>query len=328
MSPSVIRSLGGGCDRLGHGVAATTSKDIEGLYQLPPGEFTAARNALAAQLKKAGRAEEAEQVKALQKPSISAWAVNQLFWKHRKAFDTLLAAGERFRTAQAAQLAGKAADLRGPLDERRETLSELTKIAAGVLRNAGNNATPDILRRITTTLEALATYGNHPDAPQAGRLVDDIDPPGFEALAALVPQVGRGKRGAHEPTRVIPIQQKTREPRRRKGSPEEEAKRRDEEHKAEMAAARAAVADAERALKDARRTAEQAEATLKKAAARAKEAEREKEAIERQYEKLNAAFEAARSEARKVATEAEDAAQAVEDAERTLEKARRALDDL
>ena len=309
-------------------MAATTTRDIEGLFQLPPGEFTAARNALAAQLKKAGKTAEAEQVKALQKPSISAWAVNQLFWQHRKSFDKLLAAGERFRKAQAAQLAGKAADLRGPLDERREALSELTKVAAGVLRHAGNNASPDILRRITTTLEALATYGNHRDAPQAGRLTDDIDPPGFEALAALVPQVGGGKRAGHEPTRVIPFQQKTREPRRRKGSPEEEARRREEERKAEIASARTAIADAERVLKEARRTAEQAEAALKKAAARAKEAERDKEAIERQYEKLNAAFEAARGEARKVATEAEDAAQAVEDAERELEKAQGALRSL
>lgn len=309
-------------------MGATTTRDIDALFQLPPGEFTAARNGLAAQLKKAGKPEEAEQVKALPRPSISAWAVNQLYWKHRKPFDRLLAAGDRFRTAQAAQLAGKAADLRAPLEERREALSELTKLAVAVLRQAGHNPTPEVTRRITTTLEALATYGDSAGAPPAGRLTDDIDPPGFEALAALVPQVGRGKRASNEPTRVIPFQQKTREPRKKKGSPEEEEKRREEARKAEIAAAKAAVAEAERALREARRTAEQAEATLKRAAARAKEAEREKAAIEQQYEKLNAAFEAARSEARKVATEAEDAAQAVEDAERALDKARGALEEV
>ncbi len=57
--------------------------DVDALYQLSLPEFTAARNALASRLKKSGRSEEAEAVKGLQKPPISAWTVNQLFWKHR-----------------------------------------------------------------------------------------------------------------------------------------------------------------------------------------------------------------------------------------------------
>lgn len=293
-------------------------------------EFTAARNALAGKLKKAGKDEEAERVKALPKPSLPAWAVNQLYWRHRKAFDRLIDAGERFRLAQGAQLSGQNADLRGPLDARRETLSELTRLAAGVLRPAGHNPTPELMRRVTTTLEALATYGSHPGAPPAGRLTDDIDPPGFEALAALVPQVGRTKGSGEEPTRVIPFQQKMREPRggRTKVSPEEEARRREEERKAEIAAAKTALAAAERALRDAKRTAEQAEAELKKAAARAKETEQDKVEIEKRFEKASAAADEARQEARRVASEAEEAAQAVEDAERGLEKARRDLEKL
>lgn len=303
--------------------------DIDALFQLPPADFTAARNALAAKLKKAGKADEADRVKALQKPSISAWAVNQLFWRHRKAWDRLIASGEQFKAAQAAQLAGKKADMRAPLEARREALAALTTTASTLLRDSGSSASPDILRRVTTTLEALATYGAHPDAPPAGRLTDDVDPPGFEALAALVPQIGSRKR-ASEPTRIIPFQQKVREPKtsRRKGSPEEDAKRQEEERKAELAAAKGALAEAERALRDARRTAEQAEAALKKAAAKAKEAEREKAAIEKRYEKLNADFETARLDARRVASAAEEAAQAVEDAERGVEKARRDVERL
>ncbi len=307
-----------------------TTPDSDGLFQLPPAEFTAARNALAGKLKKAGKAEEAERVKALPKPSLPAWAVNQLFWKHRKAFDRLIEAGERFRNAQAAQLAGKDADLRGPLDARREALSELTRLAATVLRNGGHNPTPDLTRRVTTTLEALATYGAHPSAPPAGRLTDDIDPPGFEVLAALVPQIGRTKRPGAEPSRVIPFQQKTRPPRttRKKASPEEEARRREEEQKAQVAAAKAAVDDAQRMLREARKAAEQAEAELKKAAARAKETEKEKADIEKRLEMAAAAADSARLEARRVASQAEEAAQAVEDAEEALAKARGALDKL
>ena len=304
------------------------ASDIDELFRLPPGEFTAARNALVARLKKSGHDEEAARVRMLPKPPASAWAVNQVYWRHRKPFDQLLAAGEKFRKAQAAQLAGKAADLRAPLDSRRQALSELSKIAAGVLRDAGYTATPDTLRRINTTLEALATYGSHPEAPPAGRLTSDIDPPGFEALTALVPRGSRAGLKGTEPTRVIPFQRRPPAPRagrKKKLDPKEEARLETEARKARQAAARAAVQEAERTLRDARTAAADAEAALKKAAARAKETERVKTGLEKRFAKLSADADAARLDARRVASQAEDAAQAVEDAERALDKARSQL---
>lgn len=307
----------------------TTASDIDRLFQIPLDQFTAARNALSARLKKAGRADEADQVRTLAKPQISAWAVNQLFWKHRRAFDKLIAAGERFRRAQAAQLAGKGDDLRAPLEARREALTELSKAAAGVLRAGGHNPSSDMLRRITTTLEAIATYGAHPGAPQAGRLVDDLDPPGFEALAALVPRDGRGARGSDGPTRVIPFVQKpVRVANRKRLSAEEAERQQQEDQKARAAAAKKALQDAERVLRDARKGAEQAEAALKKAAARAKEIEKRKAEVEKRFEKASAEADTARQDARRIASEAENAAQEVEDAERALEKAKRELDAL
>jgi hypothetical protein len=294
---------------------------IDALYQLPLAEFTAARNALAASLKKAGRVEDMERVRSLVKPSVTAWTVNQLYWKHRDAFDRLIETGEQFRRAQASQLAGKSTDIKGPLDARRAALTDLARLAATTLEQAGSTATPDHMRRLTSTLEALSAYGALPDAPRAGRLTDDVDPPGFETLAALVPRVGGEGRGSG-PTRIIPFEQKQPKGRRRKGTPEEEAKRDAEERKARQAAAEAKLQESERALRDARKAAQQAEERLKKAAARAKEAEKEKAEAERRFEKASAEAETARQEARRVAAEAEDAAQAVEDAERALERAR------
>ena len=90
----------------------TSQSDLDHLFQLPLSEFTAARNALAAKLKKAGRAEESERVKRLLKPPASAWTVNQLYWRHGKELSALMDNGDRFRAAQAAQLAGKPADVR------------------------------------------------------------------------------------------------------------------------------------------------------------------------------------------------------------------------
>src|SRR5688500_210530 len=102
---------------------------VDAVIRLPLAEFTAARTTLAGQLKQGGRGNEADFVKALVKPSISAWAVNQLYWQHREAFDRLIATGERVRKAQTSHGAGKMADIRGALDARREALSHLSDLA-------------------------------------------------------------------------------------------------------------------------------------------------------------------------------------------------------
>jgi hypothetical protein len=299
---------------------ADIETEIDNLFQLPLTEFTAARNALAARLKKEGRAEEAERVKGIQKPPASAWTVNQLYWRQRKDLESLLRVGNRFRAAQAAQLAGKAADMRALLNERRDALSTLMKHASTVLTEAGHNASSDATRRVMSTLDALAAYGDTPGAPRAGRLTDDIDPPGFEALAALVPRGEGGKHDA-EPTRVLQFRQEERARRSKANkSAEDQAARREK--------ARETMREAEQSLKEAQRDAERAEAELKKAAARAKAAQKEKEEFEQRFEKIQAEAEAATKEARRVAEEAENAAQAVTDAEREVEKARSALEAL
>jgi hypothetical protein len=290
--------------------------EIDALFQLPLNEFTGARNALAGRLKKAGRAEEAERVKGIAKPPAPAWAVNQLYWRHRRDMDALLEVGERFRKAQAAQLAGKAADLRNLLNERRDVLSTLLAEATEILRGSGHAVSPDATRRVATTLESLAAWGRTDGAPQPGRLVDDLDPPGFEAIAALVPRPGGGK-GASEPSRLLQFRQEERARAKQKKTADDRS--------VLKARAREAVEAAERVLREAQRDAEQAEAALKEAAARAKAAEQERAALEERYEQLRTEAQTAAREARRVAEQAEEAAQAVTEAERELEKAHAAM---
>jgi hypothetical protein len=74
---------------------AKLDDDIDELFKAPLPEFIAARKALAVRLKKNGFASESEWVKALAKPPISAWTVNQLYWKHREEFAELIATGQR-----------------------------------------------------------------------------------------------------------------------------------------------------------------------------------------------------------------------------------------
>ena len=61
--------------------------EIDALFKLPLGEFAPERNALAARFKKAGEHAQADAAKALSKPSVAAWVVNQLHWRHRVLFD-------------------------------------------------------------------------------------------------------------------------------------------------------------------------------------------------------------------------------------------------
>lgn len=304
------------------------SEDTDALFRLPLGEFTAARNALATRLKKTGKADAAAYVKALQKPSISAWAVNQLFWQHGREFAKLLDAGDRFRDAQKAQLAGKKADIRGTLEARREALTSMSSRASKLLEADGHATTPGIMRRIATTLETLATYGSLTSGPGAGRLVDDVEPAGFEALATLIP-TGEGNGRSGEPPRVIPFKQRAKhaKPPKPKNA-EEEKRQRDAEEAARREAARKAVQTTERALRDAKSDAQKAEAALKKAAPRAKEAERIRAAAEKAYEKATKEADELTKEARRVARLAEDAAQALSDAEAEVARARERLESV
>src|SRR5438445_7113075 len=174
--------------------------DIDALFKLPLTEFISARKALAARLKKSGFVSEADGVKALAKPSISAWTVNQLYWRHREAFDELIATSQRFRKAQ---VTGKMLNMREALDARREALSHLSDLATEALRDAGHNPSLDTLRRIATTLEALSVATSLSDHPTLGRLTEDIDPPGFDTLGSFTPSTGITKRAA-EPLHVSP----------------------------------------------------------------------------------------------------------------------------
>ena len=304
----------------------TEEDDIDALFQLTPPEFVTARNALATQLKKAGQNDVARRVKALPKPSISAWTVNQLYWKHRAAFEKLLANGERFRQAQVSRLAGKGTDIHKLLNERREELSAMSRLAAQILQRSSGAAPSGVMRRITATLEALSAYGTLAGAPSAGRLVEDVDPPGFDALAALVPRVGDDSR-AVSPSKVLTFQKEAKTPKGRSKSVDNE-KVREQKKKEQLKAARDAKQEAARELVSAKRAALQAQNALKKAALHAKETEETMVETEARLQKVAEIAHEARQKARRAAVEAESAAQAVDEAERGLERTTRELSAL
>jgi hypothetical protein len=302
--------------------------DVDELFKVPLNEFISARKTLAARLKQGGNTGEADRVKVLVKPSITAWAVNQLYWKHQEEFDRLIATGERFRQAQTSRSAGKMTDMRVSLEERREVLSELSKLADTLLRDAGHNPSLDILRRITTTLEAMSAYASLPDGLQPGRLTHDVDPPGFDSLASFVPGAAMLAR-KKEPTRIIPL------PKRsvgasppKKAAPANNVRRIEESRQARVTAAKASLKDARRELVKLRVAVQNAETAQRKALADAKDKEKLTVEAEKRFDKARAASEDAARRALTAAAEVEEASKKLEDAELTVERASKELESL
>ncbi len=298
--------------------------DVDALFRLPLAEFIAARKTLATRLKQAGHGNEADRVKAMVKPPISAWAVNQLYWIHREEFDRLIATGQRFRIAQTS---GKVADMRDALDARREALSHLADLATAFLSDAGHNPTSDTLRRITATLEAMSAYASLPNAPAPGRLSHDVDPPGFESFTSLTPAGGMTKRTA-EPARVTQSRKSVSAATttQRKAAPAGGVRQLEETRRAKTAAAKVSLQDAKRVLIAARARVQKVQAAQKKTDADAKELEKQRRAAEKRFEKARAAAEDVSRRTRTITAEVEEAVKAVEDAELNVEKAAKELD--
>ena len=138
---------------------------IDRLYSLPPDEFTQARNEAERELRKAGAREQADQVKALRKPSASAGAVNRLVREHRPEVDAFLAAATVLRDAQ---FAGKG-NLSAAATAQREALETLVSLGGDSVR---------------ATLQAAAVDDEIARDLLAARLVREPEPAGFGTLLA------------------------------------------------------------------------------------------------------------------------------------------------
>jgi hypothetical protein len=171
-------------------VAALDAK-IDELYRLPLGEFTSARNALAKTLPK----DEATQVKALEKPTVVPWAVNQVYWRARSTYDRVMKSGEKLRAAQIAALEGKHADVRGTGEAHRRAIGEAVAEAERLAAESGAKPGADALAR---TFESLSLATSASTAP--GRLTEVLQPAGFEALMGVAPQPASGRTHGSAPT--------------------------------------------------------------------------------------------------------------------------------
>ncbi|MFN2578113.1 MAG: hypothetical protein ABR607_10535 [Pyrinomonadaceae bacterium] len=295
--------------------------ELDALFKLPLTQFVGSRKALAARLKQKELVSEAEGVKALAKPSISAWTVNQLYWRHREPFDELLATGQRFRKAQ---VTGKMVNMREALDARRDALSVLSDLATEVLRDAGHNPSLDILRRIATTLEALSVAASVSDGSAVGRLTQDIDPPGFDALGPFTASAGMTKRVAN-PSPVTPAKKAVSAASKARGPAGEPT--RQKERQARINAAKASLQQARKSLTIARAGARSLEGAQKKAQATLKDAARQKREADERFKRASAASVDAGLRAESIALELTKATKTLDNATRAVESATKELEN-
>jgi hypothetical protein len=170
--------------------------EVDKLYQAPLAGFTAARNALVSRIKAAHGADAAAHVKALVKPSIAAWTLNQLYWRHQPEFMALLLAGDALRLAQQQRLGGAEVDLAPPTRARQSAMDTLLALATDILKEGGHAPSPDMRQRLLGSLDAMAAYGTGALAPKAGRLTEEVPAPGFAALAGMAVPTPDGDAGA------------------------------------------------------------------------------------------------------------------------------------
>src|SRR3984957_16831341 len=81
----------------GHNVRMDLESATAELYAVIPAEFTAARNAMAIEARKAGLADVAASLKELRKPSAGAWLANLLVRERSDEIQTLLDLGDGLR---------------------------------------------------------------------------------------------------------------------------------------------------------------------------------------------------------------------------------------
>lgn len=272
----------------------TESKAIERaaeeLYALPPGEFTSARDARVKELRKDGEREAANAVKELRKPTVAAWALNQLARTRSKEVERLLAAGEELRSAQEELLGGgdRSAFQEAAAGER-ELVAQLSAGATTLAGEAGERGS-GLQEKIAGTLHAAALDEETAEELRAGRLVREREAIGGFGAAGGGP--------APSPTK-----------RKTKPKAKADAKAKDAPDRQRLAAAETDERHARRELEAATRAVEHAQERAEAADAHAKEAaERAKTTAGRLKDAKKAETAARRAHTR--------AAQALESAER------------
>ncbi|HEX3688513.1 MAG TPA: hypothetical protein VHV28_02415 [Solirubrobacteraceae bacterium] len=258
------------------------------LYGLALDRFIPERASLVRELRASGEREQAAAVAALRKPSVAAWAVNQLTRSQRRELDALLAAGDGLRDVQAGVLGGSAdaRDLRSAAERERAAVDALVTIARGLLSSGGHELSAATLERVAQTLHAAAFDDEARAQVNEGRLVRELRHVGLGARlggAIASPSARPASGGSAKPAgpgagkeRARDAQTERQAAKERKAAEAAERREREEARKQARALERDAAREvdrAERALRTAHERETRAADALRQAEAAVRDAE-------------------------------------------------------
>lgn len=302
--------------------------EADRLYGLPPGDFTAARDARAKELKASGEdgaAELSTRVKKLRKPSVAAWVLNLLVRREAGQVDEVLAVGRALRDA-AHDL--DAAAMRELTTQRRQLTAAVTTRARRLARESGHKVTEAVADQVEGSLTAAMLDESCAALVRSGLLVttvsatgpgmtDPEDPTDAAAVpeaAGFLPRAVEGAGdGADEVERAGPALRVVPDP--------------DAEEKA-RAAAQQALDEAVEARDQARAAADEAEEAVSALEARGLQLQAEIDEHRRALAELEEQAEEVDDDLEAAEDERADARDTLHAAERDHDAARAALDRL
>ena len=215
-----------------------------------------ARDRLAGELKDAGKADEAAEVKKLRRPSVVAWAVNLTSRQRPEDVEALREAGQSLRRAQRKALSGGGGeDIRRATDARRaliQTLADAGVAAIGERGEAHRDA-------IAATFDAASVDDELGDRLEAGVLEREARPTaGFGAIEGFEVLQGGGAAEDEESFDEDPAELRRERAREARAATQraaqaeraaDKARRRADDLKEKVAAAVTAAREAESAAK-------------------------------------------------------------------------------
>lgn len=269
------------------------------LYAGPPEDFTASRNARAAD---AADREDAARIRALKKPSIAAWVVNVFAQERAERLGEALQLAEELREAQDQLDAATLAQLGR---QRRALTGQLARDAVELATARGARVSPSTAEAVRQTITAAFFDPDAAAAVASGRLVRELESSGVPVQ--LEAAVG----GPPPPARAA-----------RTPPPTDEVKARRERRNAE-----AAVREAEQGLLRAQRDRARTEQQVAEFTRRLDELARREQELEAQLADVRENLEDARSRAPGMQERKTAADEAVAAAEHAVAEAQKALED-
>jgi hypothetical protein len=237
----------------------TLDEATDHLYAVDLDAFVPERTRLSRELRDAGDGAGAERVAKLKKPTVAAWALNQLARQQRRDVDLLLDAGHRLRQAQEGVVGGADREaFEKAQNTQREALRRLTQQASQLLGGASSQT----LSQISGTLRAAAVSEEGRELLARGRFTTPLEPEGFDVFGALPAARSAPRKKPARTHKANEELKKARERLRELERAVREAERRAEKLQAESKeseraaeSARVALAAAQRELKQAERRA-------------------------------------------------------------------------